>query len=305
VGGYLVKALAGHGIPESAVLALSSNERALPGAHKTIQVDITDSAKVYDLIAAYRPAAVVHLAAVAQPAKAARNQDLAWQVNVEGTRNLARAIMLKAPQARLVFASSSETYGASFNDWPEGVAESVSLRPMSAYGATKAAADVALGQMAIDGLDVIRFRAFNHTGPGQAPNYVVPAFAEQVARIEAGIQPPVMQVGNLDACRDFLDVRDVVKAYVLAALGQGLPGRAYNLSSGTGRPIQSVLDTLQSFTDVQIDVEIDPNRVRPSDVPYAIGNNSAVKSDFGWTPEFPFEQTLRDVLDGYRATHAF
>lgn len=281
-------------------VAVSVNSDSVPKAGRTVSLDITNAAAVGEMIAAQKPAAIIHLAAVAEPARAFRDRDGAWAVNVDGTRHIARAVMQHVPDARLVFAGSAEAYGVSFNGAEGGVTEDSALKPMSAYGATKAAADVLLSQMAFDGLDVIRFRAFNHTGPGQTPVYVVPAFAEQIARIEAEKQPPVMKVGNLDARRDFLDVRDVARAYALAASGRGDKGGVYNLSSGMARSIQSILDELLSHSSADITVEIDPNRLRPSDVPHAAGNNSNVRRALEWQAEIPFEATLLDVLNYFR-----
>ena len=281
-------------------VAVSVNSDFAPKAGRTVSLDITNAAAVGEMIAAQKPAAIIHLAAVAEPARAFRDRDGAWAVNVDGTRHIARAVMQHVPDARLVFAGSAEAYGLSFNGAEGGVTEDSALKPMSAYGATKAAADVLLSQMAFDGLDVIRFRAFNHTGPGQTPVYVVPAFAEQIARIEADRQPPVMKVGNLDVRRDFLDVRDVARAYALAASGRGDKGGVYNLSSGMARSIQSILEELLSHSSADITVEIDPNRLRPSDVPHAAGNNSNVRRALEWQVEIPFEATLLDVLNYFR-----
>ena len=156
---------------------------------------------------------MVHLAAIPTIAGAVADPAAAWRVNVMGTLDLARAIHQYAPECTLIFAGSAEAYGATAR---QGVPlkETDPLQPLNEYAATKAAADLALGALAANGLRVIRFRPFNHTGPGQTDEFVVPAFASQIARIEKGAQPPVMMVGNLDAQRDFLDVRDVVDAYV-------------------------------------------------------------------------------------------
>ena len=146
-----------------------------------------------------------------------------------------------APQARFVFVSSSEVYGSSFNEAPSvPLFETAALKPMSVYGATKAAADIMIGQMAHEGLKCVRFRPFNHTGPGQTEAYVVPAFARQLAEIAAGLKPPVISVGNLHAWRDFLDVRDVVRAYADATIAETPEayGKAFNLASGRPRQIR-------------------------------------------------------------------
>jgi GDP-4-dehydro-6-deoxy-D-mannose reductase len=249
-----------------------------------------------------QPDCVVHLAAVAAPVQAQRDPRGAFDINLTGTLNLAESILACSPHTRLLFAGSSEAYGRSFNNSSGGVTESVSLEPASLYGVTKASADLLLGQMAGDGLDVVRFRPFNHTGPGQTEAYVVSAFARQIARIENGQQPPVIEVGNLDAERDFLDVRDVVRAYGLAALfPKPLPqGIAINLASGVPRKISSILETLMAMSQGPITIIQDPARMRASDVARAVGDASLARSLLGWSPITPFEATLQDVLDYWR-----
>lgn len=305
VGGYLLSELQARGINASDIVATSIIDENVKGVRETIQLDLSDVSSIATLVEDVRPSAVIHLAAIAAPAEARRNQDLAWKINFDGTRHLAFAILNHAPDARMLFAGSAEAYGESFNTVTGLIPETAALRPASAYGATKAAADVMLNQLANEGLDVVCTRSFNHTGPGQPPAYVVPAFAEQIAKIEAGRQPPVLQVGNLEAARDFLDVRDVVGAYASATLSS-LPGgslRVFNVCSGEARSIQSVLDALLSLSDANIQVETDPERLRPSDVPHAAGDNRALCKAFGWSPKIGFMQTLSDTLDHFRAMY--
>jgi GDP-4-dehydro-6-deoxy-D-mannose reductase len=145
-------------------------------------------------------------------------------------------------------------------------------------------------------------RAFNHTGPGQAPAFVVPGFARQIAHIERGDAPPVMKVGNLQAERDFLDVRDVVHAYVLL-MERGTMGETYNVCSGNTITIQSVLDRLRALSQVETQVEQDPARMRPSDIPVSVGDPSKLKKATDWEPTVPFDTTLRDTLTYWRSQH--
>lgn len=263
---------------------------------------LNDADLVRDRLRRLQPDCVVHLAAVAAPSEARREARRAFEVNVTGTLILAEAILRHAPRTRLVYASSSEVYGRSFNRFAGPLAEDSPLEPGNLYGVTKASADLLLGHMATEGLDVVRFRAFNHTGPGQSDAYVVPSFARQVARIERGLQANAIDVGNLDAERDFLDVRDVVRAYALAALAQDpFPeGVALNLASGTPRRISSVLDALVAMSAVEISVRQDPVRMRPSETARATGDASLAHRLLGWAPEITFATTLRDVLDYWR-----
>ena len=196
VGGHLRAALAA-AWPDAAVLAEP--------------FELRDGAAVAAAVAVGKPDACVHLAAVSTPAAAREDEARAWDVNLHGTLRLARAILLHAPECRLLFVSSADAYGGGAGT---PIGEDVKLAPRNLYAATKAAADLALGSMVGQGLRVVRLRPFNHTGPGQSADLAIPAFARQIARIEAGLQPPVLEVGNLDPLRDFLDVRDVCAAYV-------------------------------------------------------------------------------------------
>lgn len=269
------------------------------------KTEIADREQVATLVRDCRPTAVIHLAAIAAPGDARKMPQRAWDVNFQGTMNLAYAVMEHAPEARFVFVGSSEAYGASFIDAGKvPIKESAALRPMSVYGATKAAADVLVGQLAYDGLKAIRFRPFNHTGPGQTADYVVPAFARQLAEITSGTRVPSISVGNLSAYRDFLDVRDVVRAYADAALNEvtsGVFGGVFNLSSGRPVQVQSILDMLIELSGADVEIEVDPKRLRGSEIAVAAGDNKAAFEALGWKPEIDLHQTLADVLEDWKA----
>ncbi|WP_250645688.1 GDP-mannose 4,6-dehydratase [Methylobacterium durans] len=184
----------------------------------------------------------------------------------------------------------------------EPLDETALLDPTSTYAASKAAADLMIGQMVRDGLRAIRFCPFNHTGPGQTEAFVTPAFAAQIARIEAAQQPPVVRVGNLEALRDFLDVRDVVEAYVQGIVRPNLPsGAIYNIASGVPRRIADILYSLLAQARVAITVEADAARMRPNDTPLAIGSSSRAAVDLGWRPRITWEATLADTLAYWRS----
>ena len=302
VGKYVLDALNSSGVASSHIVCNCQTEPTT-GQFSNIYVqDLTDRQGVAKMIAELRPKSVIHLAAIAEPGEAMRHRDLAWDVNFGATRYLAEAILENAPDATLIFSGSAESYGLSFNDSKSPIREDSRLAPTTVYGATKAVSDIFLGQMMRDGLNVVRFRAFNHTGPGQPPNYVVPAFAEQIAEIEKGIQPPVIRVGNLGTFRDFLDVRDVASAYVsaLELKGEDLPESAINISSGIPIQIKHILRSLLDLSEQSIEIVIDPERVRPSEVPYAVGDNSLLKRTLDWQPNFTFTDTVESVLNGFR-----
>lgn len=264
---------------------------------------LTDYSYIRRRMQEIRPFSVIHLAAIAAPSEAAQDPRGAFDVNLYGTLNLAESILRDSPETRLIFAGSSESYGRSFNRSNGPIQEDMPLEPNTLYGVTKASADMLLAQMAGRGLDVVRFRPFNHTGPGQSDAYVVSSFARQIARIESGLQPAVIDVGNLEAWRDFLDVRDVVEAYVGAATRkEALPsGIALNLASGEARRIGDILSDLCSMSTFEITIRHDAARMRASDTPLAAGNGCMASRYLGWRPTIKWSDTLRDILQFWRA----
>lgn len=271
-----------------------------PGPDLT-PLDVADAAAVDALVAAVRPDACVHLAAVSAIPAARRAPDLAWRVNLLGTLALAGAVLRHAPDCTFLFVSSADMYGRSFRSGLP-LDESAVLAPTNTYAATKAAADLALGAMLADGLRLVRVRPFNHTGAGQSPDFVVPAFARQVMRVAAGLQPPVLRVGALDPLRDFLDVRDVCAAYV-ACLGRGdalEPGLILNIASGVPRRVGDILADLLRLAGVQATVETKDALLRTADIPTATGNAARARRLLGWQPAIAWEDTLRDVLADWR-----
>jgi GDP-4-dehydro-6-deoxy-D-mannose reductase len=262
-----------------------------PGA-----VDVTDAKAVEDEIASVRPDGCVHLAAIAAVRNAGQDPDRAWAVNLHGTLNVARAIMTYVPRCVLIFASSADAYGASFRS-RQPLDETAPLAPMNAYGATKAAADLALGAMASEGLRAFRVRPFTHIGPGQTEDFVVAAFAKQVARIAAGLQEPVLRVGTLDTRRDFLDVRDVCAGYAacVARADELEPGAIINLASGIPRRVGDVLQMLCKQANVAPRVETDPARLRASEIALTCGDASRARDLLDWKPQIPWEETLESI----------
>ena len=262
--------------------------------------DVTDAVAVRDGVQSAQPDACVHLAAISAIPAAQADPDLAWRVNLGGTLALARALTA-VPGCTLLFASTADAYGQSFK---RGVAldEAAALNPMNTYGATKAAADLALGAMARDALHVIRARPFNHTGPGQSADFVVAAFARQVARIAAGLQPPVLSVGALDSQRDFLDVRDVCQAYASCLLHRDAiaSGTVLNIASGQPRRVGDILAELLALAGVEAEISVDPARLRPSEIPLAVGDASLTRRVLGWSPGIPWGQTLTEMLAEWR-----
>jgi GDP-4-dehydro-6-deoxy-D-mannose reductase len=268
----------------------------------TIEVlDVTDAPAVDQAIVRFQPTHLIHLAGLAAIPAVIANASVAWQVHLFGTLNIANSIRSRAPGCTLISVGSGQVYGASAR-LGQPLDEGALLAPTNGYESTKAAADLAVGALAAQGLRCVRMRPFNHTGPGQTEDFVIPSFAMQIARIEAGLQPPVVRVGNLEAERDFLDVRDVARAYVLAISKSDelAPGTILNIASGIPRRVRDVLDRLVELSGTSITVELDPERMRPSDTPRFVGNAGLARRLLGWTPEHKFDDTLIAVLDHSR-----
>jgi GDP-4-dehydro-6-deoxy-D-mannose reductase len=244
---------------------------------------------------------IVHLAAQTYVPAARKDPWPTFEINIRGTINVLESMKaLNLRQSRVLIVGSSEAYGfVRADDLP--LDENQPFNPgANPYSVSKIAQDMlGLQYFQSDGLTVLRARPFNHIGPGQQPIFVAPNFATQIAEIEAGLKPPVLRVGNLAAERDFSDVRDVVRAYHLI-LTRGEPGAVYNICSGRALSIQRLVDILIGYARRDITVEVDPERVRPVDVPRVVGDFSALQQATGWQPAYTIEDTLRDVLDDCR-----
>ncbi|NVO15237.1 MAG: NAD-dependent epimerase/dehydratase family protein [Rhodoplanes sp.] len=260
-------------------------------------LDITDPVAVDAAITDVNPDVIIHLAGIAAPAVANSDWKEAWRIHVSGTLNIAHAVLRRAPDCVLLSVGSGLVYGDSARSGAP-MDEATLLAPMDEYASTKAAADLALGALASRGLRAIRIRPFNHTGPRQSDGFFLPNMAMQIARIEAGLQPPVIKVGNLEAERDFLHVRDVAKAYALAVRNAGsLPsGAILNIASGTAYKMRTLLDRLLATANVGIRVEQDPARMRPADLPRIVGNPGLAHRLLGWTPRYCIDEILAEVL---------
>jgi GDP-4-dehydro-6-deoxy-D-mannose reductase len=250
-----------------------------------------------------RPDVVFHLAAMATTSKSWRDPAATLHINLAMQANVLQAAVNLGLACRVVVVGSSEEYGAVA---PEHlpVREDAPLRPMNPYAVSKIGQDMlGLQYYLSHGLDTVRVRPFNHIGPRQALGFVTSDFASQVAQIEAGLQAPTMRVGNLEAERDFTDVRDVVRAYHLLAL-HGASGEVYNIGSGESHAIRAVLDVLLAASRASIDVEPDPARMRPSDIPRVVCDYAKLRACTGWAPQIGFAQSMADVLAYWRAETA-
>jgi len=264
-----------------------------------IECDINDASSVNDLIADIKPNKIFHLAAQSFVPTSWNSPAETITSNIIGELNIFEAIRRAKINPWMQIAGSSEEYGMVYHD-ETPIKETNPLRPLSPYGVSKVGQDLLAYQYYMSyNLNVVRTRAFNHTGLRRGDVFVCSDFAKQIAEIESGKKKPIMFVGNLEAQRDFTDVRDMVRAYWLA-LEKGKSGEVYNICSGRVYRISEVLGILIGLSSVKIEVKNDPARMRPSDVPYLGGDNSKFRDATGWKPEIHFWETLRDLLNYWR-----
>ncbi len=291
-GAHLINELTTHG--HECIATDLAIERPLPGAAACASLDIRDRSALDELIRRIQPEACIHLAGITYVPDGASNPDLMLSVNIRGTTNLLHGLRIHAPNARLLTVSTAHVYGVGPRGAP--LSEDAPLRPLSLYAISKAAADIAtLAFTSQHRLHGMVARPNNHTGPGQQSRFVAGAFAGQVRDIAAGRAAPRISVGNLDSERDFMDVRDVVRAYRLI-VEQGQPGQAYNIASDNTVRIGDMLDTLCRLAGVAPELKTDPELVRPTDWSPSLDTSRLVR-ETGWAIRIPFEQTLRDMLD--------
>lgn len=264
-----------------------------------IECELRDPFSVENLISREKPDLIFHLAAQSFVPTSWNSPIDTIHNNVAGQVNIFEAVRRKELPCKIQIACSSEEYG-QVEPGEVPITEDNPLRPLSPYAISKVAQDYLGYQYHKSyGLHIIRTRTFNHTGPRRGEKFVTSNFAKQIAEIEKGIKPPVLYVGNLQAKRDFTDVRDVVRAYWLA-LQKGEPGECYNIASGSCCTIEEMLEVLLSYSSVTIEVKQDPERLRPSDVEILLGDYTKFHSQTGWTPQIPFKQTMEDLLQYWR-----
>lgn len=261
-------------------------------------VDVNDTHRVRDVLRAARPDAVYHLAALSHVGESWDAPESVFRVNAEGTLSVLRACADAGVERVLVVGSADEYGVVDPEDLP--ITEDAAVRPITPYGASKAAGDIlALQAFLGDGLGTLRVRAFNHTGAGQSSTMLVPGLAARIAAAEQAATR-VITVGSLDIVRDITDVRDVVRAYRLL-VESGAPGDAYNVCSGRGVSVRDIAEAMIAMSERPLEVVVDANLVRPVDVPRLVGSPVKLCAATGWQPEVPLEQTLRDVLEAARA----
>ena len=261
--------------------------------------DLRNALWVSELIQSVQPDMLLHLAAWSDVGGSWQQPWTTYELNIQCQLHLLEALRRWQPNCRTLIVTSNEVYGLiQPADLP--IDEETPFRPNNPYGVSKIAQDaMALQYWNSHQLPTVRARSFNHIGPGQADDFVASAFARQLAEIEAGQRAPVVQVGNLEAQRDFTDVRDVVRAYWLL-VNRGQAGAVYNVGSGQSHSAQYVLDTLLALSTARVEIQLDPHRLRPSDVPMSICDNRRLVAATGWQPQRQIQETLRDLLDYWR-----
>jgi GDP-4-dehydro-6-deoxy-D-mannose reductase len=301
VGGFVGRHLLQHLLDQGDDVCGLGRTTDQLGTHATrvYQADLTDRSTIAAVMRDLRPDAVYHLAAQSSPAESMANPWATIANNMLAQLNLLEAMLGASIAPRVLVVGSSDEYGrVEPADLPTD--ENTPLRPTTPYAVSKVGQDVMGYQyFARHGLPVVRVRPFNHTGPGHDARFVIPSFARQLAEIEIGLREPVLRVGNLEVERDFIDARDMVRAYRLALIA-GVPGDVYNLGGGRAVRIGNMLDELVAMCPVHVDVRVDATLLRSADIPRQAADIRKFSTLTGWKPRIPWHTTLRDTFDYWR-----
>ena len=294
VGPYLIRFLKSSDVK---LIVVSADDTSIRDPEVDYcKADIRNSDDVGAVVRAANPNQIYHLAGMSSVRDSWNNPRLTFDVNVVGSFNVFEAAMRLPSPPRILNVSTSQVYACS----DTALTETSPLDPDSPYAATKAMAEMLTVQYKrCTSGGIITARAFNHTGPGQSPNFVLPSFAKQLAEMEAGLIPPVLKVGNIEVKRDFTDVRDVVAAYH-ELLNKTKTAEIYNVCSGRAVLLADVLRELQQDCSVTVKVEVDSSRLRPNETAIMLGDRGKIQRVTGWRPRIPLETTLKDLLVYWR-----
>ena len=302
VGEHLLRLLSQRRHTLFATYLIAPGGESPPGM-ELLACDLRERNQILEAVRHAQPQHVYHLAGLTSVTKSFTESRQVWNTNFWGTMNLLDAVRETVPKARVLLVGSSHCYGnVAAGRLP--VNEDEPMAPDSPYAGSKAAADL-LGYQYFRtwNLQVIRARPFNHTGPGQPPQFVCSDLARQAAEIEAGLRPPVLQVGNTRVQRDFSDVRDVVRGYELL-LERGKPGEAYNIASGRAVSVAQIVSQLRKLCRRPFRVEVQQRRLRAGEAPRVYGSNRKFRRVTGWKPEYSLARTLQDVYTGWKTALA-
>ena len=300
VGGHLIDCMQ-RDYPEWEITATKMPREVIAKDGITVRdLDITVPAEIDALLAETQPDYLFHLAAQSSVALSWKNPQLTIDINIKGAVNLLDSLRAAEKKPRVLLIGSGEEYGHVKED-EVPIIEDNNTRPGNIYAVTKVCQNM-IGKLYAKGygLEIMSTRSFNHTGPNQAPIGVTADFCKQVAEIEKGLKEPVIHVGNLAAKRDFTDVRDVVRAYCLL-MEHGVTGETYNVGSGKAVQIRSILDQILSHAKCEIEVYVDPEKLRPIDVPIIEADITKLQECTGWAPAIDLDTTIRETLDWWRS----
>jgi GDP-4-dehydro-6-deoxy-D-mannose reductase len=292
VGNHLSKALQ----EDLYKIVQTSHPLLIPENETYVPLDIVNAEMTREVIKTHMPDIIFHLAALSSVSKSLRDRPLTYNTNILGTVHLLEAAAGLDKPVRFIFVSTCEVYG----DGGDNITETSSIMLKSPYAVSKYTGELICQNYGVLGIEYVILRPFNHIGPGQAEWFVIPTIAKQIAEIEKGNRPPLIELGNIEAKREFMNVQDVVNAYTLA-IEQCKPGEVYNISSHTGYSIAEAIDAFKKLAKKDFEIKIDPARLRKDDISILIGNGRKFSHLTGWRPKISFTKTLEDLLNYWRA----
>lgn len=290
--GFAAPFLIGHLLAENREVVGTTHGagKELPEGCRKLPLDVTDAKAAKRALSEVQPDEIYHLAGLTRPASG--EVESFYSVNFGGALNLLEAAKTEAPGAAILLVGSAYAYGRVGRP----ITEDIPLGPMNHYGVSKAAAEMLGKTYALEGMRVVLARPFNHSGPGQSPDFLLPTLVEQFAEIKLGKRVPAVKLGNLDSVRDLSDVRDVVRAYRLM-LEKGTSGEAYNVGSGGGVSVEETFELVREAAGVEVELEVEASRVRASDVPYLVADIAKAERELGWRPEVSIKRTIGEMLE--------
>ena len=291
VGSHLIKALD----EESYDVVATCLPQLIPKKGKYVALDILNLDLVIEVVKQYEPDVIFHLAAISSVAKSFRDRAVAYNTNISGTANLLEAAKSLTKKARFFFVSTCEIYGGG-----ENLTEDAPPVLKNPYAISKYAAELICNDFQSDGLECVILRPFTHTGPRQSETFVLPTIAKQISEIEKGKRAPLIELGNVEAKREFLNINDIVDAYLLA-LVKCEPGETYNIASGKGHTIAEIVEMYAKLAKKPFDLRVNPVKLRKADIPVLLGDGGKFSNLTGWSPKVTIEKTLEDLLNFWRA----
>lgn len=266
-----------------------------PPNGKFVELDITNMDMVREVLKIHNPDIIIHLAAVSSVAKSFVARPLTYNVNIIGTANLLECAHFLKKNVKFIYISSCEVYGGG-----ENLNEEAPIVLKNPYAVSKYASELICKDYAGDNIEVMILRPFNHTGPGQTDDFVLPSIARQIAEIERGKKIPLIELGNIEIKREFMNVLDVVKAYKIA-IDKFVPNEVFNISSGESHSLAEAIELFREFARTKFEIKIDPARLRKTDIPVLTGNGEKFSRLTGWTAKIPLRKTIEDLLNYWRA----